>query len=148
MLNSANRTISLILGIIAIGYLVLSFRLPAYPYVPVDSDVVPITLSLILLFLSFVLFFQKDNHKRDTKLPNGEVKVILTVMGFVLVYIILLEMLGFFLTTALFIFINSWYLGYKKWLSNVIVSLSVPLFIYLLFNAFLQIQLPKGILPF
>ncbi|MEH7235598.1 tripartite tricarboxylate transporter TctB family protein [Bacillus sp. JJ1562] len=149
MLNTVNKKISLVLTLVSIGYLVLAFSLPAYPYVPVDSDAVPITLGFILLFLAILLYFQKDNHTQDkTKIPNSEKKVILTVLGFVLLFIILLEFLGFILTTAIFIFGNSWFLGYKKWKSNLIVSLAIPLAIYFLFSKFLQIALPQGILPF
>ncbi|MEH7343173.1 tripartite tricarboxylate transporter TctB family protein [Bacillus sp. JJ1532] len=149
VLNTLNKKISVFLALISIGYLVLSLRLPAFPYVPVDSDAVPITLGFILLFLSILLYFNKDEQKGEgRKLPKGEGKVILTVLSFVLLYIFFLEILGFIITTALFLFLNSRFLGYKKWLSNVIVSLSIPLFIYLLFNSFLQISLPKGILPF
>nr|WP_309098894.1 tripartite tricarboxylate transporter TctB family protein [Fredinandcohnia onubensis] len=149
MLNTVNKKISLILALVSIGYLVLAFGLPEYPYVPVDSDAIPITLGFILLFLSILLYFQKDNHLQGkTKIPNSENRVILTVLGFVLLFIILLEFLGFILTTAIFIFGNSWFLGYKKWKSNVIVSLAIPLVIYFLFSKFLQISLPQGILPF
>ncbi|WP_449539350.1 tripartite tricarboxylate transporter TctB family protein [Ferdinandcohnia sp. Marseille-Q9671] len=149
MLNTVNKKISLILSLVSIGYLVLAFRLPAYPYVPVDSDAVPIALGFILLLLSILLFFQKDNHSQGSKkISNSEKRVILTVLGFVLLFIILLEFLGFILTTALFIFGNSWFLGYKKWKSNLIVSLAIPLVIYFLFSEFLQISLPQGILPF
>ncbi|MFT4415438.1 tripartite tricarboxylate transporter TctB family protein [Fredinandcohnia humi] len=149
MLNTVNKKISLILAIVSICYLVLSFRLPAYPYVPVDSDAVPITLGFILLLLSIFLYFQKDNHSEGkSKIPTSEKKVILTVLGFVLLFVILLEPLGFILTTTLFLYVNSWFLGYKKWISNLIVSLAIPFVIYFLFSSFLQIQLPKGILPF
>jgi putative tricarboxylic transport membrane protein len=148
MLNSSNKKISLILVLVSIAYLVASFRLPSYPYVPIDSDAVPITLGFILLFLSILLFFVKDNHTKETKLPKGEIKVILTVLAFLLIYIMFFDGLGFVVATTLFIFFNSWFLGYKRWVSNLIVSVSIPLFIYLLFSQFLRIQLPQGILPF
>ncbi|MCH1626829.1 tripartite tricarboxylate transporter TctB family protein [Fredinandcohnia quinoae] len=149
MLDSLNKKISIFLMVISIGYLVLSYRLPSYPYVPVDSDAVPITLGFILLILSILLFFQKDEkNEEENKLPKGEIKVLLTVLFLVLLFIILLEFLGFIISTALFLYFCSWFLGYKKWLSNVIVSLSIPLFIYFLFTSFLKIQLPQGILPF
>jgi putative tricarboxylic transport membrane protein len=51
-------------------------------------------------------------------------------------------------TTAIFIFGCSWFLGYKKHVVNVLVSILFPLVMYLLFTSFLQINLPQGILPF
>ncbi|WP_346207134.1 tripartite tricarboxylate transporter TctB family protein [Caldifermentibacillus hisashii] len=149
MLNTVNKKISLILAILSMGYLVLAFLLPDYPYVPVDSDAVPITLGFILLFLSIFLFFEKDNHsQKQAKIPKGEKLVLLTVLGFIILFIIFLEILGFIITTAVFIYVNSWFLGYKKWRSNLIVSLAIPIVIYFLFSSFLQIQLPRGVLPF
>lgn len=148
MLNSKNKKISIILIIIAVVYLLASFRLPDYPYVPVDSDMVPKTLGFILLFLSILLFFVKDDAEKKQSIPKSEIKVILTVLAFVLIYILLFEIIGFVITTALFILITSWFLGYKGWVSNIIVSISIPLVIYLLFTQFLKVQLPAGILPF
>ncbi|PAE29033.1 hypothetical protein CHI07_10715 [Paenibacillus sp. 7884-2] len=149
MLNTLNKKLALLLAILAACYLLFSFRLPDYPYVPVDSDAVPITLGFILLLLSIFLYFSKDESKQEErKLPKGETQVILSVLGFVILYVFFFEIIGFVLTTALFIFFNSLFLGFKKWLPNVIVSLALPLSIYFLFDSFLQISLPSGILPF
>lgn len=149
MFNTANKKISLILALFSAGYLLMAFRLPEYPYVPVDADAVPVALGFILLFLSVLLYFQKDNHSAGkSKIPKDEKNVILAVLGFVLLFIMLLEWLGFLITTVLFIFGNSWFLGYRNWRRMLIVSLAIPLAIYFLFNAFLKLSLPQGILPF
>lgn len=149
MLNTLNKKMSFVLMMITIVYLIASFRLPAYAYVPVDSDAVPITLGFILLALSIALFFSKDKEDGEQKtIPRGEIIVILAVLGFVLLYIFLFEIIGFILATAFFIFFCSRFLGFKQWVTNTIVSLAIPLFIYFLFSSFLQIQLPSGILPF
>ncbi|MGE8205484.1 tripartite tricarboxylate transporter TctB family protein [Heyndrickxia sp. NPDC080065] len=147
MLNTKNKKVSLVLIVVSVIYLILSFRLPSYAYVPVDSDVVPIALGFILLVLSIGLFFIKDSGK-IAKVSKEDLVPILVVIGFILFYILFLELLGFIIVTALFIFFCSWYLGYKHFLSNSIVSLVLPIAIYLLFTAFLQVQLPSGILPF
>jgi len=149
MFNTANKKISVLLALLAIGYLVMAFRLPKYPYVPVDADAVPIVLGFLLLLLSGFLYFQKDNHQQGKiRIPKNEKIVILAVLGFVLLFIALLEILGFLLTTVLFLFGNTWFLGYRNWKRNLIVSLAVPLAIYALFDYFLKISLPRGILPF
>lgn len=147
MLNTKNKKVSLVLLVVSVIYLILSFQLPSYAYVPVDSDVIPIALGFILLVLSIALFFIKDSEKK-ANISKKDLVPILVVLGFILFYIVFLEMLGFIIVTALFIFFCSWYLGYKHFLSNSIVSLVLPLAIYLLFTSFLQIQLPSGILPF
>jgi putative tricarboxylic transport membrane protein len=147
MLNTKNKKVSLVLMVVSIIYLILSFRLPSYAYVPIDSDVIPIALGLILLLLSIALFFIKDTGEK-VKIPMNDLIPILIVLGFILFYILFLELLGFIIVTALFIFFCSWYLGYKKFISNSLVSIVLPVAIYFLFVSFLQIQLPSGVLPF
>ena len=148
MLNTTNKKSAVVLFIFSIIYLIASFQLPSYAYVPVDSDMVPIGLGVLLLFLSIALFFIRDEKSgKKAKLPKEDLLAILSVVGFILLYIFLLEIIGFILITALFIFFCSWFLGFKKYMTNLIVSIILPFAIYYLFEA-LQIQLPQGILPF
>ncbi|MFZ3578396.1 tripartite tricarboxylate transporter TctB family protein [Virgibacillus sp. DJP39] len=151
MFHTLNKKISIFLIILAIGYLVLSFQLPSYAYVPIDADLVPICLGVLLLVLSIILYFTKDQAKKendDDHISKSELKIILAVIGFIILFIFFLEILGFIITTVLFLFFCSLFLGYKRHIINAIVSLSVPILIYLLFDSFLQVHLPTGILPF
>ncbi|MCM3570378.1 tripartite tricarboxylate transporter TctB family protein [Neobacillus mesonae] len=148
MLNTTNKKTAVVLFFVSIIYLIASFKLPSYAYVPIDSNVIPIGLGVILLILSIALFFIKDEKTGEkVKLPKEDLIAILVVVGFILIYIFLLEIIGFILITALFIFFCSWFLGFKKYITNAIVSIVLPFAIYYLFEA-LQIQLPQGILPF
>ncbi|WP_430790806.1 tripartite tricarboxylate transporter TctB family protein [Virgibacillus flavescens] len=151
MFRTLNKKISAFLVVLAIGYLVMSFNLPSYKYVPIDSDLVPIGLGFLLLILSISLYFTKDQNKKendDDHLSKSELKIVLIVIGFIFLYIFFLEIIGFIITTVLFLFFCSLFLGFKRHAVNAIVSLSVPILIYLLFDSFLQVQLPTGILPF
>lgn len=150
MFHTLNKKISIILVVLAIFYLVLSFRLPSYAYVPVDADIVPIGLGILLLILSAILYFAKDQVRKDNDdhIPRSELPVIFGVIGFIILYIFFLEIIGFIITTVLFLFFCSLFLGFKKHVVNAAVSLSIPILIYLLFDSFLQVQLPMGILPF
>jgi putative tricarboxylic transport membrane protein len=152
MLKPINRKIGLVLIGFALFYLILSFRLPEYPYAAIDADFVPKALGFLLLLLSVLLFFSKkpetEEEKNKRKIPDGEAKTLLTVCSFILVYIFFFELIGFVVMTALFIFITTWYLGYKKKWTNAIVSVVFSLSIYMMFNYLLQISLPAGILPF
>ncbi|WLD94472.1 tripartite tricarboxylate transporter TctB family protein [Alkalihalobacillus sp. AL-G] len=150
MFHTVNRKVSIALLLLAIFYLVLSFKLPSYAYVPVDSDLVPIGLGFILIGLSVALFFQKDYEKEEheERIPRKELPIVLGVVGFIIFYIFLLEIIGFILVTVLFLFFCSLFLGYRKHMINAAVSLAVPILIYILFDSFLKVQLPMGILPF
>lgn len=152
MLNTINQRLSVILLIIAIGYLILTYQLPSYGYTEVDANVIPNVLGWVLVILSIGLYFTNDSETEEQKkrrdIPKKEVFVLLAVAAFLLVYIMFLEALGFVLMTAFFIFFCSWFLGYKKYITNVIVSIIFPVFMYLMFTEFLRVSLPQGIMPF
>lgn len=151
MLSTMNRRIGLLLFIIASVYLYLSFQLPNYPYAPVDADVIPKGLGILMLILSVALFFSRaietEAEKAKRNIPKKELLVLLAVFGMIFLYILLFEMVGFIVMTAVFIFFCSWFLGYEKWKTNIIVSILFPLGMYIIFVFALGISLPNGILP-
>lgn len=150
MLKSLNRKIAILLWIIAFVYLIFSFNLPAYPYVPVDSDVLPIILGILLFLLAAILFFMKDEvvDKKKVNITQSDLFRLLSVLFLIVIYVILLEIVGFLIITILFIFFCSYLLGYQKHIINLLTSVLVPLTFYLLFTKLLQIKLPQGILSF
>ncbi|WP_068673168.1 tripartite tricarboxylate transporter TctB family protein [Oceanobacillus sp. Castelsardo] len=152
MFKTVNQRVSIVLLLIAALYLIIAYQIPSYPYTEVDADVIPKTLGWLLVLLSASLFFLKDSdseeQKERRKIPKKEIGVLLVVAGFILVYIALLEIIGFVLVTGLFIFFCSWFLGYKKYITNAIVSILFPIIMYLMFTELLKLSLPSGILPF
>jgi len=151
MLSTMNQRIGLLLFVIAAIYLYLSFQLPNYPYTPVDADVIPKGLGILMLVLSAALFFSRaketEEEKKKRAIPGRELLVILAVFAMIFVYILLFELIGFVIMTGLFIFVCSWFLGYRKWKVNIMVSLLFPLVLYFIFVNALGISLPSGILP-
>ncbi|WP_047984208.1 tripartite tricarboxylate transporter TctB family protein [Ornithinibacillus californiensis] len=152
MFKTLNQRISIVLLVLAIVYLILAFQLPSFAYTNIDADVVPKGLGFLLVALSIGLFFAKDSETEEQRarrnIPQKDIGALLAVFAFVFLYIFFLELLGFVVTTAIFIFGCSWFLGYKKHVVNALVSVLFPLVMYLLFTSFLQINLPQGILPF
>lgn len=152
MLASINRKLGLLIFIVAAVYLYLSFQLPNYEYAPIDADVIPKGLGILLLVLSVFLFFSRvvetDAEKAKRNIPKKELGVIAAVFAMIFVYILLFEAIGFIITTTLFIFFCSWFLGYRAWKTNILVSLLFPIIMYAIFVFALGIVLPRGILPF
>lgn len=152
MLKTLNQKISVVLLLLSAGYLYLTFHLKEYPYVPVDSDFVPKVLGFILIGLSVLLYFDKSSEtsqeKEKRKISKQDLIALMGVGALILLYIFLFELIGFVVTTALFVFTCSWTLGYRRLISNIVVSLVFPSALYYLFNYLLQIRLPQGILPF
>src|SRR5690625_3875121 len=154
MLVRRNRILGIFLFVLSLIYLYLSFRLPPYDLVPVDSDIVPIVLGSILMILSIILFFSKgsdEDEAKQKKIIHENIKdlyMILIVVGLIFIYIWFLERAGFVVTSVLFIFVTTYVLGYRRHIINLIVSVSIPLAFYFVFSSLLEISLPKGILPF
>lgn len=148
-LRITNRKISILLILFSTLYLTLSFQLPKFPYAIVDSDILPKGLGFLLLVLSIGLFFDKNEKKKEGKQAAKKEKTLLVVIvGMILLYIFLLEIVGFVLTTVAFLFAMTRLLGYENWKVNGLVALSFSFVIYLSFNYLLNIYLPQGILPF
>jgi putative tricarboxylic transport membrane protein len=151
LLSRINQKIAVILAILAGIYLLLSFNLPKYPNAIIDADVVPKGLGLLLMFFAVLLYFDKKEETEAEKLKRTLTKenvlLLLAVLVFILIYIFLLEIIGFLIMTALFIFGCSLFLGYRKHVTNAIVSVAFSLVIYGLFNYLLKINLPAGIIP-
>lgn len=68
--------------------------------------------------------------------------------GSIAAYILLFEPLGFLISTAVYIFGASWYLGYRRHWANALVSVGVPAVLYVTMSEFLDVALPTGPLPF
>lgn len=151
-MKTLNQKVSLFLFVFAGVYLFFSYQIKEYPYVPVDADLVPKSLGYILLVLAGLLFFDKksesEEEKKKRQVPKSEILVMGTVGVMIFIYITLFEIVGFLLMTALFIFGCASFLGYRKWVSSILVSILFPSILYYLFSYLLQIQLPQGVLPF
>lgn len=149
---TVNRGISLVLITIALVYLIMAFQLPEYAFVPVDSDLIPKMLGICLLILGICFFFAKDIDTEEQKakrtIPKKETFMLLAMMGLILAYITVLEVVGFIIMTALFILVSTRLLGYKKWIVNASTAIIFSIGVYSLFNYGLSIRLPAGILPF
>jgi len=151
LLSTINQRIGLLLFLIASVYLYLSFQLPNYPYSPVDADVIPKGLGILMIILSIALYFSRaketDAEKAKRAIPKKEILVLVAVFAMIFFYILLFETIGFIIMTSAFIFFCSWFLGFRKWKTNILVSLLFPVIMYLIFVHALGISLPRGILP-
>ena len=67
VLKTLNQKVSIFLILFSAGYLYLSYNLKEYPYVPVDSDLVPKLLGFLLIGLAILLFFDKSSETAEQK---------------------------------------------------------------------------------
>ncbi len=86
--------------------------------------------------------------KGGSKLFAGQnwKNVTITLLALVL-YIFVMEPLGFFLSTFLLLFVLFKITAPNKWFSPLVTSVMVVFSCYLIFVVWLKIPLPKGVLP-
>ena len=67
------------------------------------------------------------------------------IMALSAVYVILIDIIGFFVTTAIYLFVTMVALKSSiKW--SIVVSILFPIFLYLIFVSFLKVPVPRGFL--
>jgi hypothetical protein len=92
----------------------------------------------------------KEESRSMERILKGVVSQKKTVMLMIMVltYLLLLEYIGFIVTSLAFLSITMILLGVRRILLLTAVPLSVVAFVYFLFSRWLLVPLPKGILKF
>jgi tripartite-type tricarboxylate transporter receptor subunit TctC len=107
---------------------------------------IPRIWSMGLLLFSIIYLFKYKTempviHKQENN-PQSLVKQSLLLL---FCYFICMLFFGFYLSSFLFIISILWILSYKKTFPALIIAITFLLFIYLLFEKLLNINLPQGI---
>jgi tripartite-type tricarboxylate transporter receptor subunit TctC len=97
----------------------------------------------VLLFLSILLMIRSKTEKKTVN-AAGYGKVVLIIIGYLVLYLILMQWAGYFLTTPVFILATMFLLKYRKIEFMTINAFGFVLFSYFVFNRLLQIDLPLG----
>ncbi|EFH3379646.1 tripartite tricarboxylate transporter TctB family protein [Escherichia coli] len=107
----------------------------------------PCIISELLLFLAAidVAIDIKHRHRNKVSLTFDEVKALLLVITVVLLFVLLLDILGFVICSFLLLFILMKIRGVRL-LHSVIVSISASLIIWFIFARVLLVAFPEGIL--
>lgn len=126
-------------------YFILIKQLPPkaarYPYFVLGL----IVFLTALLAINTFIVKPKNEEKEEKKSEGILYKQFFLVMGLSAIYIVLIDIIGFFVTTAIYLFVTM--VGLKsnvKW--SIVVSIVFPIFLYLIFVSFLKVPVPKGFL--
>ena len=76
---------------------------------------------------------------------NISYKFLLGTIGLSFLYVGLISILGFLISTPLFLILLIRLLGYEKWVNNLAASICLTAALYLLFAVALGVTLPAGI---
>ena len=114
----------------------------------------PFVTGLILVALSLILLISRLLRKRDEAdsagepMPRGQALTrILKALGALCLYVLILEHLGFMLTTFLFMVLVL-RLEPRRWIFIIPAAIGTTAFFFFLFKVLLKVPLPPGILGY
>jgi putative tricarboxylic transport membrane protein len=109
----------------------------------VGPDIFPLILGSALVLLSIRLFYEtfimKNQQRTKEKL---QYKPFLIIFASTLVYILTLEMIGYVITTFIFLFVCFQTMERSKWLASLLISACFSGIVY-----FFYVEILKGTLP-
>ena len=152
----ADGLIWVLLGIgICIGSIKLrlgDFHTPGAGFLPFFSGALLAVFGLILMFSALFSRAMKEKRMRDQagviqKNRRRFLNPLLTVV-ILFGYILVLEPLGFLVTTFVSLLLLFKLSEPRKWVTPVLLSGVTAVLSYLVFSVWLQCQLPKGVLRF
>ena len=128
-------------------YFLLIKQLPPkaarYPYFVLG---LMIFLTLLLAINTFLIKPKNtEENKEEDQFKGNLYGQFFLVIALSAVYVILIDIIGFFVTTAIYLFVTMVALKSSvKW--SIVVSILFPIFLYLIFVSFLKVPVPKGFL--
>jgi putative tricarboxylic transport membrane protein len=153
---------SLVLMHFSMIFLVYTTRYPLDDWESPGPAVFPLILGGVLLILSSwqlirawlapkipgnagekgskIRAFQKFLHD-----SRGETKV-LSLTAMLILYILMMQWIGFFVSTFLLVIFSSRLMEAKDWGRPIALSVGVCLFCYLLFEVWIKLNFPRGLL--
>jgi len=114
-----------------------------YPQVILIAAIV---LALIEIISKTVKSSKSDCQEPVEKKSSVVLVRVLTVAAICIIYVLLVDIFGFFSSTALFSFSLMYYLGVRKPVTLIAVAAGLNIGVYLLFVTFLRISMPQGLL--
>ena len=107
-----------------------------------------LALMVVSLFVLVPAFTRRERDEERFFPERDSLKKLLFALAALMAFGVAMVHLGYLLTTFLFMFIVPWIMEPTRWRSFGVLALVAALMSYLLFEAFLEVQLPKGVLGF
>ncbi|MGN9165842.1 tripartite tricarboxylate transporter TctB family protein [Tissierellaceae bacterium HCP3S3_D8] len=141
------RKLNLILSVILISISGLVYLMISQ--LPSEASLYPIFVNTIFSILSIILlfktYFNNQTNREESNFINIELKQLLFVLAISGLYVALINIIGYVVSTALYVLIIL--LGLKvDRIKSSFISFGFCLFVYILFKILLRVPLPKGII--
>jgi putative tricarboxylic transport membrane protein len=144
--------------VLGIGLSLTSFQLRIGGFHNPGPGFLPFIAGVLLTISGLVLFLSRGSGESKAGKVTGEKTLITKVsrrfsipfltLLILLVYILLLEPLGFLLATFFFLFCLFKFVEPRKWVTPLVLSLISVIVSHFVFSVWLRCQFPRGILGF
>ncbi|QKY70053.1 tripartite tricarboxylate transporter TctB family protein [Lentibacillus sp. CBA3610] len=140
---------SIFILILSIVFFIESLNYPASAARLPQILIIIIALLGIGMYIEAFMKYKKEKEEiskaEKKKAEELNVKRVLLFGTLIALYIILIDVIGYFLLTPIFLFVALTYLKATKITTAILLSIVFTAFIYGLFSMFLNIPLPMGI---
>ncbi len=147
----SKKYIDILVSIFFIVLAILLYRSTAtYPKSALFTTAVYVkflAISLGIAGLLQLLFSFKIDASQKIIFAKNPKKFFILVVSLIL-YVWIMRYIGFIISTLLFLPATMWFMGYKKFVKSVIISIGITLFVYILFVRIFEIQLPEATILF
>lgn len=140
-MKNRDAVLGLLVFLLAIFGIFESFNLPVGPS-KVPSSFYPLVIFFALGLAGFVLLLKGIYAKEKQKLPKIKWRLIMPIIVLLIIYVTLLNFIGYLISTVLFFFVAMLLLGVRNKWQLISVPLSMSFFIYLTFEHGFRIMLP------
>jgi putative tricarboxylic transport membrane protein len=113
---------------------------PQAGYFPFYIGLIIIVCSVITLFQAFAI----GAARNTVFVLRGQLKMVVLVMVPTIVYVGLIHWLGIYVASTIYIALFMWWLGKYPWTRYVPVSAGVNVVLFLMFEVWFKVPLPKG----
>ncbi|ANC77099.1 transporter [Fictibacillus phosphorivorans] len=140
-----DRYASILFALLGATFLIESRNISKSAYgSEVGPNVFPFLLGLILILLSIKLFLEslKSIQKEKKKTEELQIKRFVIILLASLFYAGTIEMLGYIISTSLFLYVSFQAMERGNWIKNGIIALAFSFFVYYLFVVVLEGSLP------
>lgn len=111
------------------------------------SRMFPVGISIFAIILATILLLKtKYNWGKNQELNFSGTKTALIMAAFLIIYVGVIEVVGYYFATPFYLYISMWVLGQKNKKLMLVISLLMSLGAYVFFGLLLDMQIPEGIL--
>ena len=150
-MKKANFIVSIVCAVLGVGIILIASSYPdaeAYGTGVPGPGLWPIVVSIVMLACAALLMFKtlkmKPEDNTDVVLWNADTRRVYISMLILLIYTVILETVGFLLSTVAMLFIFIQWFSKKKWFISLAISAAVTMVIYSVFKFVLNVPIDFG----